>query len=65
MPDDAPNHLFHIGAGQDNGGWLGFNFKGTIVSVRAFDKALERQDIDAFAQGHSLSEKPAMAWPDR
>ena len=65
VPDDDPDHTFNIGAGLDDGGWLGYNFKGKIASVLAFDKALEPRDINAFAQGDNPSAKPAMLWPNK
>ena len=62
VPDDYPNHMFHIGAGLDNGGWLGYNFKGKISNVLYYDKPLKEEDIDGFAQGKNPNEKPAMVW---
>ena len=62
VPDDDPDHTFNVGAGLDDGGWLGHNFKGEISSVLTFDRALEQQEISKLTKDEKASIEPVMNW---
>ncbi len=54
----------NIGAGFDDGGWMGYNFQGEIAQVLRFEEALEDAQIATYAKGTTPSVEAALIWPE-
>jgi hypothetical protein len=62
MNPDTPGHAFHIGAGLNDGGYLGYNFQGEIAEVMVFDVTLDEAAIGEYAGGNKPEGQPVLAW---
>ena len=62
LSQGKPSHTFNIGAGLDYGGYLGYNFKGTISHVLVYDEPLPEKTIEAFAKGDIPEGKASLKW---
>jgi len=59
---DTPGHAFHIGAGLNDGGYLGYNFQGDIAEVMVFNSILDEASIEEYAKGSKPAGQPVLAW---
>lgn len=62
LPKANPLHTFNIGAGLDDGGWLGYNFIGTINQALIYDTALDNNSIMAYAKGEVPKGTKLLEW---
>ncbi len=64
VPEDDASHTFNIGAGQDDSGWLGYNYQGEISNIRYYRKSLSPKELQMIAKGKSIDVKATMSWSD-
>ena len=59
---DQLNQKFHIGAGIDDSGYMGYNFIGDIEQVFAYDQPLSQEAVKLFAAGHTPEGHLILDW---
>ena len=62
---DNQSSTFNIGAGLDDVGWFGYNFKGEISKVAVFDRPLSEEEVKSATNGKLPEGKIIMNWENK